>query len=251
MVKLDMLRETKSSFIAKIESLDDICRNLDSEVVVSQPLSPKDALGKPSRDDFPLFRGKEVLMQAIYRGFAGQAFTAASGSFQGSLGDVLELPLQSAFDRAVLVSTINAVLRCQGLIERTVHCKDEGPKRCADCMAEWVKEQHVGNVGLVGMQPALLEALVQALGPEKVMVSDLAKAGSVQCNVMVLDGMHAEEMFEHCQLILMTGSALANGTIDAVMDIAEKKECRVVYYGTTIAGAAYLLDLERWCPCSA
>jgi len=44
------------------------------------------------------------------------------------------------------------------------------------------------------LQPALLEALVQALGPERVMVSDLAEAGSVRCNLRVLDGMLAGDM---------------------------------------------------------
>ena len=117
-------------------------------------------------------------------------------------------------------------------------------------MAEWIKEQRAEKVGLVGLQPALLEALVRTLGPDNVMVSDLAEAGKVHCGVMVLDGMDSSEMFERCHLILMTGSTLVNGTINSLMKIAKHHRRRVVFYGTTIAGTAYLMGLERWCACS-
>ncbi len=88
-------------------------------------------------------------MQAVYRGATGQAFTSAPGSFKGTLGDVLELPLTGSFERAVLVSTMNAVLRHLGLVNGTVHCKDDGPKKCAARMAEWIKEQEADRFGLV------------------------------------------------------------------------------------------------------
>jgi len=51
-------------------------------------------------------------------------------------------------------------------------------------------------------------------------------------------------------LILISGSTLANGTIDDLMELAESNNQRVVFYGTTVAGAAYLLGLDRMCPCS-
>lgn len=253
MNECDILGEAKKRFIAGLDLWGKEHKNpseLNDEVVVSIPLSSREALGELYRDDFPLLRGKEVLMQAVYRGSAGQAFTSASGSFKGTLGDVLELPLTGSFERSVLVSTMNAVLRNLSLIDKTIHCKDDGPKRCAGLMAEWIDEQGSGMVGLVGMQPALLEALVQTLGPDRVMVSDLAEAGSVRYGVNVLDGMDSSKMFERCQLILITGSSLVNGTIDDLMENAKRHKRRVVFYGTTIAGTAYLLGLERWCACS-
>jgi uncharacterized protein (DUF4213/DUF364 family) len=224
---------------------------MQGELVISRPLSVSEAIGETGRDDFPLIRGKEVLMQAVYRGAIGQAFTAAGGVFRGSLGDVLEMPLDGPFERAVLIATMNAVLRYQGKIEHTVHCRDDGPEKCKASMAEWIKEQGAKKVGLVGLQPALLEALVQALGPERVMVSDLAEAGAVRYQVRILDGMQAGKMFESCPLILMTGSTFANGTIDDLMEAARGRSCRTVFYGSTASGVAYLLDLERWCPCSS
>jgi hypothetical protein len=50
--------------------------------------------------------------------------------------------------------------------------------------------------------------------------------------------------------MLITGSTLVNGTIDGLMESALRHQKRAVFYGTTIAGAAYLLGLERLCPCS-
>jgi uncharacterized protein (DUF4213/DUF364 family) len=92
--------------------------------------------------------------------------------------------------------------------------------------------------------------MVKALGSEWVMVSDLAEAGGERYGVMILNDMDSERIFEHCQLVFVTGSTLVNGTIDGLMEDAQKHGTRVVFYGSTIAGAAFLLGLERWCPCS-
>ena len=77
-------------------------------------------------------------MQATFKGVAGQAFTAASGDFQGTLGDVLALPLDENFERAVFIATMNAALRYLGKIEKTVHCRDDGPKRCSSLAVDWL-----------------------------------------------------------------------------------------------------------------
>ena len=59
---------------------------------------------------------------------------------------------------------------------------------------------------MVGLQPVILGALVEAFGRERVMVSDLAEAGSERCGVRVLEGLNSGEIFEQCQIILITGS---------------------------------------------
>lgn len=223
---------------------------LDDRVVATRPLSAFEAIGSPERDDFPILRGKEVLLQAEYRGSFGQAFTSASGVFSGTLEEVLALPLDDSLNRAVLVSTINAVLRNLGIVERTVHCRDAGPADCAAALGRWLKEEGADRVGLVGMQPALLSSLVKILGPERVMVSDLECAGEVRLGIEVIDGLSPELLFERSPLVLITGTTLVNGTIDGLLDLADRYGSRVVFYGTTIAGAAHLLGLERWCASS-
>ena len=132
MNECDMLIEARKRFIAKLESLSKESNGrseLNDEVVVSSPLSSREAIGELDRDDFPLLIGKEVLMQAVYRATAGQTFTSASGSFRASLGDVLDQPLTGTFEGAVPVSAMNAVLRHFGPVNGTVHCRDDGAKK--------------------------------------------------------------------------------------------------------------------------
>ena len=248
----ELLEETKRRFIQllKFQDGDAYRREMDGEVVISRPLSALEAIGDPGRDDFPIIRGKEVLMQATFKGVAGQAFTAARGDFQGTLGDVLALPLDDNFERAVFVATMNAALRYLGKIELTVHCRDDGPKKCSSLAADWLRDQEWEKVGLIGLQPAILGALVEAFGRERVMVSDLAEAGSIHSGVRVLDGLNSRKIFEQCQIILITGSTIVNGTIDDLLEQAKEHDRRVVLFGVTIAGAAYLLELESWCACS-
>lgn len=252
--KPDLLKIAKERFVAELDHWCDqrgfLRSELDDLVVATRPLSAFEAIGSPERDDFPLMRGKEVLMQAVYRGSLGQAFTSAAGVFSGTLEEVLDLPLENAFERAVLVSTINAVFRNLELVEGTVHCRDAGPGDCAARLGRWLKELGADRVGLVGMQPAILSSLVEVVGPEKVMVSDLACAGEVRFGVEVKDGMSPEPLFKRCPLVLITGTTLVNGTIDDLLEMADRFGCRVVFYGTSIAGAARLLGLERWCSCS-
>ena len=165
-----ILQEAKTRFVAELKAQareGNRCGELNDEVVVSYPLGCKEAIGNPGRDDFPLQRRKEVLMQAVYRGSVGQAFTSASGSFQGRLRDVLSMPLDGDFERAVLVSTMNAVLSHLEKVKGTVHCKDDGPKRCAAGLRDWLADRDASSVGLVGMQPAILEALVADPGRRK------------------------------------------------------------------------------------
>ncbi|KUK44643.1 MAG: DUF364 domain-containing protein [Methanothrix sp.] len=252
--KTDLLDIARERFVAELDrwcEKNGVSRDeLDDLVVATRPLSSSEAIGSPERDDFPLLRGKEVLMEANYRGSLGQAFTSAAGVFSGTLEEVLELSLQDAFDRAVFVSTINAVLRNLGLVFGTVHCRDSGPEDCAANMSRWLKEEEIDRAGLVGMQPALLSSLVEVLGSDNVMVSDLACAGEVRSGVRVLDGMNPEILFERSPLVLITGTTLVNGTIDGLLEMTDRFGCRAVFYGTTIAGAAHLLGLERWCSCS-
>ena len=246
-----MLQEAKRRFVTELEERQGESNlDLKSEVVVTRPLNPKEALGEPKRDDFPLQRGKEHLMQASFRKALGQAYSSDAGDFHGSLEEVLALPLQSSFERAVLVASMNAVLRYLNLISGTVHCKNIGPKECSLLLDHYLQEQRVECVGLVGLQPAILEAMVKSLGPERVMVSDLAEAGGERYGVRIQDGMNSEMIFEKCPVVFITGSTLVNGTIDSLMEDAQKHGTRVIFYGSTISGAAFLLGLERWCPCS-
>jgi hypothetical protein len=86
----DLLAIARERFVAELDHWCDqrgFPRNeLDDQVVATRPLSSTEAIGSPERDDFPLLRGNEVLMQAApYRGSLGQAFTSDAGVFSGTL----------------------------------------------------------------------------------------------------------------------------------------------------------------------
>ena len=63
---------------------------------------------------------------------------------------------------------------------------------------------------------------------------------------MVLDGgTDAEEVLEWCDLALVTGTTVVNGTLEPILEMAQEK---AVFYGISIAGVAELLGIERSCP---
>lgn len=208
------------------------------------PLSPEEAIGTPAEKDYPLLKGRERLMQAEFLGSKGQAFTDMYGDFDGTLAEVLEMGLESNFQRAVLVSAINAVMRHLGLVLNTVHCKDGEPRECAQELVKYLREKHGGRrVALVGFQPRMAEALARQF---ELRITDLDEAniGQKKYGVEICGPEKAAEHLEWCDLALVTGTTVTNGTW--VPFLATPRP--VVFFGVTVAGAAELLQLERFCP---
>lgn len=209
-------------------------------------LSTEEAIGNPLRKDFPIVKGKEKLIQAEFKGEKGQAYTDMSGEFSGSIEEIINRPINSNFDRAVFISTLNAVCRYLKITEKSVHCKDEEPEKCSKELVEYIKEKYgQPKIALIGLQPAMLERLSNNFS---VRVVDLDKRniGNMKFGILVEDAKEkTEELLEWCEVILATGSTVANDTIEKFLD---KKP--VVFFGTTIAGTAELMNLDRFCPCS-
>jgi len=155
------------------------------QVVSARPLTPEAAIGRPDWVDFPILKGKEVMIEASFRGSRGQAFTAMPGEYCGTLEEVLGRPLAGDFDRALVVATVNAVLRHMGLANGTVHCRDEGPKECAARLLDYLTERFGSpRVAVIGLQPALVAALSGRL-PVRVTDLDLDNVGRVRAGVRV------------------------------------------------------------------
>lgn len=211
-------------------------------LVTGRPLTTEEAIGSPQRHDFPIVKGKEKLMQADFKGAKGQAFSDMPDSFSGTLREVVERPLQNNFDRAVLVSTLNAVLRYLGKLDNTIHCKNEQPEECAQKLVTHIKEKYNDPlIALIGLQPAMLERLAANF---KVRAVDLDpdNIGQNKFGVLIENVDKTDEIIAWSDLILATGSTVANGSMPRF--IGEKP---VIFYGTTGAGAAYLMDLTRFC----
>ncbi len=222
---------------------------LDTIHIISRALSPEEAIGITKRKDYPILTGRESMLQAEYRGAKGQAFTDAPSVFHGTLKGILELDLlDDPHARGLFIASMNAVMKKFGMIESTVHCRGEDPETCAMEMKSVIRERY-GNpkVMLVGYQPALLDVLSKTFDL-RVLDLDPDNIGQVRYGVRVKDG--AEDYrgaVGWADLILCTGSTLSNGSIVDYIDIGKE----VVFFGTTVSGAAEILGLKRLCFCAA
>ena len=213
--------------------------------VKARTLSTEEAIGNPEADDFPLQKGKERLIQARFGSGTGQAFTDRFGDFEGPLMEVLAMPLGNNFRRAVFVATLNALLHHMGRISGTIHCKDREPADCAGQLAAHLKKRY-GKVKIsqVGFQPRMVEAISEAFAV-RLLDLDPENIGTRKFNVLVESTEAQEDVIEWADLLLVTGSTVANGTIESFLG---RKP--VIFYGTTVAGAAHLMGWERFCACS-
>ena len=213
--------------------------------VRARGLTPEEAIGRTQRTDYPILTGKEVMLMADFRGAMGQAFTDAPAHFEGSLDQVLALDLEGdPHSRGLFIATLNAVMKYLGRADNTVHCRDGGPELCARHMAQWVADAYgAPKIALVGFQPALIAALSQRF-PLKVLDLNPDNIGKEKDGCPVLDGASGrQEAVDWADLVLCTGSTLCNGTIVDYLDLDKE----VVFFGTTLAGAAPILGLKRAC----
>ncbi|MCY6958722.1 Rossmann-like domain-containing protein [Clostridium brassicae] len=233
-----------------LEKFKDIVKKnnlLNEEInIKGRILTTEEAIGNPVRRDYPIIKGREKLIQAEFKGEKGQAFTDMPGGFSGTILEIINKPINTNFDRAVLIATLNAVCKYLKIIDRSVHCKDEEPEGCAKKLVEYIKENY-GNpkIALIGLQPAMLERLSQNFNI-RVVDLDKGKIGKIKFGVEVENAEEkTEDVLNWCDIIMATGSTVANDTIRKFFN-----EKPVIFFGTTIAGAAKLMNLHRFCPCS-
>jgi len=223
-----------------------------TRAIAVHPLSPDEAIGKEASIEFAIKRGKERVIEAAFGDAKGQAFTDQPSPWTGTLDELLTLDLADVRARAVFVAGLNAVLRSIGAAQGTVHCQDEEPARCGREVAGQL-ESRFGprRFGLIGLQPAILEALVAQFGSGNVRVLDLNpdNVGTVKHGVQVWDGnTDLPKLIDWCEVGLATGSSLANGTIDEIVRGFEQADKPLLLFGTTVSGAAAVLGIDRICP---
>ena len=212
-------------------------------VVSARTLSAKEAIGNPDRDDFPLLKGKEFMVEASFRGAKGQAFTDMPGNYKGSLNQILSFELSDNFRRAIFVASLNAVTRYMGITRQTVHCRDTEPAMCAARLVEYIKASHENpKVALIGYQPAMAEKLSKAL-PLRILDLDEDNKGKEKFGITVDSPDKTAEVLSWCSVILATGSTAVNGTIGQFLDGKP-----VIFYGVTAAAITALFGWERYCP---
>lgn len=240
----DTLRD-KLAELARAQGL------LDQEIMINcRGLTPEEAIGKQDRRDLPILAGKEIMVQAEFDGGIGQAFTSSPAVFSGTLKDVLEMDIvNNDYDRGIFIAALNAVTRRCGVCDRSIHCKDQGPRDCAKKAMEYLQIIYGKNrkIAQIGYQPFLLEALSQTFDHSLIRILDLNpdNVGDTRFGIRVLDGVadYEETVLHWADLVLCTGSTLGNGSTVNFLDIGKD----VLFYGTTGAGAAALMGWKRLC----
>jgi len=251
-----MINKKQSAFLAEAKTgFEEIlkARNLlDVHVsVTARPLTPEEAIGSPTRRDYPIIEGKERIIEATVLGAKGHAFTDSPRDFDGSMREVMDLPLTTNQNRAILIAVMNAMLRHLDIIEGTVHCKDEDPEKCAKEIAAFIFEKHgAARIGLIGLNPAIAELLISTFGKENVTISDLNRdnIGKKKFGVTIVDGrVDTERLIEWSDVIVVTGTTLVNDTFDLIMSSIRNFGKDYIVYGVTCAGVCHLMDLNRVC----
>ena len=244
---LQKAKESFSAIVAERQLGDDLVR------VTVRPLSSEQAIGTVRRQDFALLEGREVMIEAEFRGAFGHAFTDEPRSFHGTLKEVQRLSLDCSANRAIFVSALNATTSYLGRAKGTRHCRDDEPERCGSEIARRLLHQFGKvKVGLVGYQPAILEHLTRAYGAENVKCVDLSpkNVGSCKSGVKIWDGRtQTAALIDWSGVLLVTSSAIVNDTFDAIYGNAVTAQGKpLLVFGVTGAGAAALLGLDRICP---
>ena len=226
--------------------------NLESDKIkiTSKGLTPTEAIGVTKRDDFPIISGREIMLMAEYQGSFGQAFTDSPALFNGSLEEILALDIvNDDYSRGLFIASLNAVMKHLNLIEKTIHCKDDEPEMCALEFAKFTEKNYKDKkIALIGYQPAILESLSKNNYNVRVLDLNPAHVGKERYGVKVENGVadYDEVVLNWADVVYCTGSTLCNGSIVNFLDLDKE----VIFFGTTIAGTAKILNLKRACFCS-
>ena len=233
---------------------ESLCRMVQEEgleaeniIITARGLSPVEAIGITQRQDYPILNGKEIMMEAEFKGAKGQAFTSAAGAFSGSLKDILNLDIEkNGHDRSLFIAALNAVMRYLGRADSSVHCKNQEPEECAAEMLAYLQANYNPKTKItqIGFQPAFV-AHLSGKFPLRVLDLDENTVGTNRYGVEIEHGITAydDAALNWADLVLCTGSTICNGSIVNFLDIGKP----VFFYGTTLSGAAPLLGLKRLC----
>ncbi len=205
-------------------------------------LSAREAIGDPEHDDYPIIKGKESMVEAEFCGARGQAFSDDFENTTLDIEDLLSLDLDSNRSRATFVAALNAIYRHLGLIEKTVHCRDQEPVECASHLSDIIAPGK--RVLLVGHQPRFLEAL-SAGNRVRAVDMDAGNIGKAFSGIIIEPPENTDDAIGWADLIFATGSTLVNGTITVLLN----QDTPVIFYGVSISAAARILGLNVYCRC--
>jgi uncharacterized protein (DUF4213/DUF364 family) len=215
-------------------------------------LSPQQAIGNTSRQDYAILEGKEVMIQAQFGGGFGQAFTDSPREFEGTIDDVLSFSMDTNGNRAILVATLNAIASHLGIASGVKHCRNDEPEKCGSIIAEELKKKFgIVKIGMIGLQPAILQNLTACFGIDNVRCTDMnpKNIGQNKSGITIWDGKtQTQELIDWCDVIFATGSTIANGSFDDINRRIEQAGKKLVLFGITGAAVCAIKGIDRICP---
>ncbi len=203
-------------------------------------------------------RGREQLIEATLASdpaMTGQAWTDRPSEWTGTLGDVFSMPLRATGRRAIVVASLNALAGRLGLVAHNLRCRHGEALSCGRELVSQIRRrfEDARRVLVVGYQPGVVEALVESLGHASVRVldHDADIIGRTLHGVRVENGSaDFSGDVRWCDLMLVTGSSVVNGTLDELLRHSQDASKPLVFFGNTIAAVAAIADLQRLCPAS-
>lgn len=220
--------------------------------ILVKTLSPEEAIGSPGRSDFPILIGKERVIEADFIWSKAHVFTDTPREFTGKLKDVFEMSLSDNGGRALFIAAMNSVLKHLSIVKNTIHCKDEDPEECAREISSFInKEFSTPVVGLIGLNPAILDSLRRNFGTGNIRATDLnpANIGMKKYGTIIWDGeTETERLIRESDVVLLTGTTFVNDSFDGIWEKICRHNKKYIIFGVTCAGICELLGLNRICP---
>ena len=207
-------------------------------------LTVEQAIGNPEEQDYPIQKGREFLVEATFHASRGQAFSCEGGNSLRTIADLCTMKLDTDRNRADFIAALNAVFTHYGLCDRTVHCHDQEPVECAKELPPLIPAGI--KVALFGLQPRLLQTLV-ARDTVRAIDLDPENIGEIRFGTRIEGPEQTDDALEWCDFALITGSCVVNGTLPRFLNIGKP----TLFFGTTIAATAAILNLPRFCVCAA
>ncbi len=201
----------------------------------------------PSKD-YALAKGEEVLLRCKLENNYGDAFTNNPKPFIGNLGNIFELDLKNETNRAIFFSALNAAFKHQNLVNKTVHCTGDDPKKCGKELAKHIQEKKgQPTIAHIGYQPGHLKACSEKF---ESFVTDLnpKNIGKKKFGTKIQPGTKNEKIIKKAEIALITGSSFVNGTMPQLLQLCKKHDTKPIVYGVSGKSATKLLGIEDFCP---
>ena len=214
---------------------------MEQPVVIVPDNEPETTL-LPEGDVISAVNRPEYRVTAKICGSKGEAYTECPEGFEGTLGQVLKLPVSEKGIDARILASMNAVMNHLGLCPGTMSEDPKDLAEYADALCRHITVEYgTGNLVLVGYDGYLVKRFMDEKldfwtldrNPEHITKDRFH-------HVIVNSGRYNRES---CQawgrLLIVTGSTFCNGTVTQFLDMG----LPVLFYGITCAAAATLLEL--------